>query len=72
MKAGRRALFINSEKRKKMKFQINIEVDETETNLSQKEIVNYAIDSLAESLEKTGAYFDVGVATDSIINGLTN
>ena len=55
-----------------MKFQLNIEVDETETNLSQKEIVNYAIDSLAESLEKTGAYFDVGVAIDSIINGLTN
>lgn len=35
-----------------MKFQINIEVDETETDLSQKEIVNYVIDSLVESLEK--------------------
>ena len=55
-----------------MKFQINIEVDETETNLSQKEIVNYVIDSLAESLEKTGAYFDVGVVIDSIMSGLTN
>ena len=55
-----------------MKFLINIEVDETETDLSQKEIVNYAIDSLAASLDMLGAYFDVGVATDSIINGLTN
>lgn len=55
-----------------MKFQLNIEVDETETNLSQKEIVNYAIDSLAESLDILGAYFDIVVATDSIISGLTN
>ncbi len=55
-----------------MRFQINIEIDETETNLSKKEIVNYAIDSLAVSLDMLGAYFDVGVATDSIINGLTN
>lgn len=43
-----------------------------EANLSQKEIVNYVIDSLAESLERTGAYFDVGCNIDSIINGLTN
>ena len=55
-----------------MKFQINITVDETETNLSQKEIVNYAIDSLAENLEKIGAYYDIGCNVDSIVSGLTN
>lgn len=55
-----------------MKFQISIEVDETEAKLSQKEIVNYVLDSLAESLEKTGAYYDVGCNPDSIINGLTS
>lgn len=55
-----------------MKFQLNIEVDETETNLSKKEIVNYAINQLAESLEKTGAYYDIGCKVDSIVSGLTN
>ena len=55
-----------------MIFQINIEIDETETNLSQNEIVNYALDSLAVSLDMLGAYFDIGVASGSIISGLTN
>ena len=55
-----------------MRFQVNVEINETETQLTEKEIVNYVLDSLAKSLEKTRAYYDIGVATDSIISGLTN
>ena len=55
-----------------MRFQVNIEIDEREAKLSQKEVIDYVIDSLAESLEKTGAYYDVGCNPDSIISGLTS
>lgn len=55
-----------------MKFILNVEVDETQTTMSQKEIVDYVIDSLGDALLKTGAYFDVGCPLDSIVSGLTN
>lgn len=55
-----------------MKFQLNVEIDEKEAGLTQKEAVNYVVDSLAEILEKTGAYFDVGCFLDSIVSGQIN
>lgn len=55
-----------------MKFQLNIEIDEKEARLTQKEAIDYVIDSLSESLVKTGAYFDIGCSLGSVVSGLTN
>lgn len=55
-----------------MKFQINIELDEKEAKLTQKEAVNYVLDSMVDILEKTGAYYDIGCNIDSIVSGLTS
>jgi len=55
-----------------MKFYIIAEIDETETSMSKREIVDYTMDSLAEALKKTGAYFDIGCPVDTITSGPTN
>lgn len=55
-----------------MKFQLIVELDEKEAKLTQKEAVNYVLDSIACILEKTDAYYDVGCNIDSIVSGLTS
>lgn len=55
-----------------MKFQLNIEVDETQAGLSQIEIVNLALDAISDTFSKTDAYYDVCVNTHSIVSGLTS
>ena len=55
-----------------MKFQVNIEVDETQAGLSQIEIVNLALDALSDTFSKTDAYYDVGVNVDGVVSGLTS
>lgn len=49
-----------------MRFQVNIEIDEEQAKLSQKEVINYVMDSLAESLDRTGAYYEIGCRPDYI------
>ena len=55
-----------------MKFQVNIEIDEHEGKLSQREVIDLVVDSLADSLGRTGAYFDCGVNVEQVVPGLTN
>ena len=55
-----------------MKFQLNIEVDEKQAGLSQKAIIDFTLEALAETYETWTTYYDVGIATDSIVSGLTS
>ena len=55
-----------------MKFQVNIEVDETQAGLSQIEIVNLALDALSDAFSKTDAYYDISVNIEGIVSGLTS
>lgn len=55
-----------------MKFQLNIEIDEHQAKMQQMEMVNLVLDSIANTLAGLGAYYDVGVAIDSIVSGMTN
>ena len=55
-----------------MKFQLNIEIDETQAKMSNMDLVYRVIDAVSNSLEELDSYYDVGVALDSIVSGLTN
>lgn len=55
-----------------MKFQLNIEVDEVQAGLSQKEIIDFTLEALADTYGNMDTYYDVGIKTDSIVSGLTN
>lgn len=55
-----------------MKFQLNVEIDEREAGLTQREVIDYVLETLSVALADLDAYFDVGCATNSIVSGLTN
>ena len=55
-----------------MKFQLNIEVDEKQARLSQKAIIDFTLEALADTYGNMDTYYDVGINTDSIVSGLTN
>lgn len=55
-----------------MKFQLNIEVDEKQAGLSQKTIIDFTLEALADTYGNMDTYYDVGVNTESIVSGLTS
>lgn len=55
-----------------MKFQVNVEIDEAQANMSKMDLVELTIRSISDSLEKLNAYFDVGVNVEHIISGFIN
>ena len=55
-----------------MKFQVNIEIDERQAKMSQRQVVEYVINALGDALGKTDAYFDCGVNLEQIVNGMTS
>ena len=55
-----------------MKFQLNIEVDEAQAGLSQKAIIDFTLEALADTYGNMDTYYDVGVNVDGVVSGLTN
>ena len=55
-----------------MKFQVNIEVDETKSWMKEKDVIDFVLDKLSGILEEQFFYYDIGVHMDSIVNGLTS
>lgn len=55
-----------------MKFQLNIEVDEKKAGLSQKAIVDFALEALSDTFSNMDTYYDIGVNVEHIISGLTS
>jgi hypothetical protein len=55
-----------------MKFQVNIEIDERQAKMNQREVVDLVLDSLGSALRKTDAYFDCGVNLEQVVSGMTN
>lgn len=55
-----------------MKFQVNIEVDETNVNATRSEIIDFTLNSLSALYESMDTYYDIGVMVDNIVSGLTS
>ena len=55
-----------------MKFQVNIEVDERQAKMSQRDVIDLVVDSLGDALGKTGAYYECGVNLEQVVGGMTN
>ena len=55
-----------------MKFQVSIEVDEVQAGLSQKAIIDFALEALMDTFGNMDTYYDIGVNTDSIVSGSTS
>jgi len=57
------------EEGREMKVCYQVEVDETETTLTQDELLNLGLEALADAYSKTGAYFDVGYNPTLVTKG---
>ena len=55
-----------------MKFQLNIEVDEKQAGLSQKAIIDFALEALMDTFGNMDTYYDIGVNVENIVSGLTS
>lgn len=49
-----------------MKFWLQVEVDEKETSLTSRELVDVALRALAEAYMACGCYYDIGVNPEHI------
>ncbi len=55
-----------------MKFQVNIEVDEAKAGLTQKQVIDFALEALSDTFSNMDTYWDCGVNVKEIVSGLTS
>lgn len=55
-----------------MKFQLCVEIDETQAKMTQRQIIDFVLESLSHSLGELNSYYDISVPVDRITNGLTS